>query len=457
MTLSEQLLYMVPTYMLEAVGSYRFLCSYGKCRYAKVPVVIIWTLIYSSVTTLLFVSVDSDYWWHDGLWLITRGGIWCVLINVFFVLDRWKVLFFSITYLTGVHLSRFIIISVGMFLVQLKDEILTLILGDVSEIPRWTYIMAYLLCIPIYAVILYVYRKMLKKYLFFSIDKMNLKEFLFLIWPCVVSLGIVLTLRILIGSGGYGDNPALVYLVPIVCVFLLTMIVIEVMLYRKMKDYQMEAESRKRLEEQLIRMRREIHEIEDMYADIRTMRHDLNGHIANLSALFQSNTDKKEWGIYIDRMQKTVDRLEFSLNTGNPITDVICNRYAMQAERNGVRFTSEFAYPKDSGVDGYDIGIILSNALENALAASCGYDGKPFISLRSYLRKGLFFIEVKNSFVGELILEEETGLPATTKTDGKAHGQGLISIRRQAEKYLGGMDIEILENKEFLLVVYMQV
>ena len=48
-------------------------------------------------------------------------------------------------------------------------------------------------------------------------------------------------------------------------------------------------------------------------------------------------------------------------------------------------------------------------------------------------------------------------LPETTKTDAMTHGQGLISIRRQAEKYLGGMDIEVLENKEFLLVVYMQV
>ena len=79
--------------------------------------------------------------------------------------------------------------------------------------------------------------------------------------------------------------------------------------------------------------------IEDIvYVESDRKKVTFHGHIANLSALFQSNTDKEEWGIYIGRMQKTVDRLEFSLNTGNPITDVICNRYAMQAERSGVRF-----------------------------------------------------------------------------------------------------------------------
>ena len=60
-------------------------------------------------------------------------------------------------------------------------------------------------------------------------------------------------------------------------------------------------------------------------------------------------------------------------------------------------------------------------------------------------------IEVANSAKEELTINPDTGFPVTKKqTEG--HGYGLSNIRRAAEKYYGGMDLQY-EKDEFKLVV----
>lgn len=54
--------------------------------------------------------------------------------------------------------------------------------------------------------------------------------------------------------------------------------------------------------------------------------------------------------------------------------------------------------------------------------------------------KNMYMIEVANSYTGELLLDERSGLPRTTRT-GEGHGFGLENIRHAAHKYFGGMEI----------------
>ena len=58
-------------------------------------------------------------------------------------------------------------------------------------------------------------------------------------------------------------------------------------------------------------------------------------------------------------------------------------------------------------------------------------------------RKGRFFlIEVKNSFVGEVVFGQD-GLPVTTKKeDAPMHSIGLSNVRREAEKYMGELELK---------------
>ena len=57
--------------------------------------------------------------------------------------------------------------------------------------------------------------------------------------------------------------------------------------------------------------------------------------------------------------------------------------------------------------------------------------------------KGCFsLIEVKNAFGGEVVFGRD-GLPVTTKKeDVPMHGIGLSNVRREAEKYMGELELK---------------
>ena len=50
------------------------------------------------------------------------------------------------------------------------------------------------------------------------------------------------------------------------------------------------------------------------------------------------------------------------------------------------------------------------------------------------------------------VIDDETGLPETTKSDKTSHGYGLTNIRKVAQKYYGDIDIR-QDEKSFTLTV----
>lgn len=231
---------------------------------------------------------------------------------------------------------------------------------------------------------------------------------------------------------------------------------------RPLELVQLGEEERKRaiLENQMVQMQREIEEIQDIYTDMRGLRHDMKSHLESIAAVIRkiSCKDKEELGNYIEKMETTVSRLDFAYRTGNPITDVIIHQKKQEAEKQDISFEADFTYPDKQQIDVYDIGIVLNNALENAIEASSKVRGKKSISLRSYMKGNLFFIEVENYFWGEIIFDRETGLPVSSKADKQLHGLGMENIQRCARKYMGGIDVTIHNTgsrKKFNLTIMM--
>ncbi len=93
----------------------------------------------------------------------------------------------------------------------------------------------------------------------------------------------------------------------------------------------------------------------------------------------------------------------------------------------------DFTCPDKQQIDIYDIGIVLNNALANAIEATGRLEGKKSIFLHSYIKGNLFFIEVENDFYGELIMDSKTGLPVSSKENQQHHGLGLENIQRCAK------------------------
>ncbi len=208
-----------------------------------------------------------------------------------------------------------------------------------------------------------------------------------------------------------------------------------------------------RQQAQAIRAR--IHEAEQFYARIRGLKHEMRGHLANLKALAHQGACA-EISDYIARMDETLGDFPVTLQTGNPVTDVIVNDARQRCLDLGVRFEADFHFPEPGAYDAFDVGIILQNLLRNAVEACekvC--TGERLIVLNGK-RKGRFFlIEVKNTFTGEVVFGPD-GLPVTTKKeDVPMHGIGLSNVRREAERYLGELEIKT-DQREFSAAVLLQ-
>lgn len=319
----------------------------------------------------------------------------------------------------------------------------------------------------LYALLLCFYLLLIDRKFVRKEHRLQIHENVFLVLPCIGALCISATVRIMIRSVGngitvniYDTVPATKFWIPVICILLLSTIIASVILFQKLVQYNEESAKRAMLENQVRQMQKEIAEIQDIYADMKGLRHDMRNHLSNIASLIRNGSgfEKAELENYIGKMEETVSRLDFADQTGNPITDIIIHQKKQEAGKKQIPFEVSFVYPKSLRIDVYDIAVILNNALENAIEACDKAEGKRQITLLSYVRDSLFFIEVENDFGEEIAIGEEGGLPVSSKENGKLHGIGISNIQRCARKYMGDIDITLSDvggRKRFSLTVMM--
>ncbi len=232
-------------------------------------------------------------------------------------------------------------------------------------------------------------------------------------------------------------------------VSVVTMLVV-ITLYQRIKAGQQEKLQNEMLAAQVESIRQHIEQVEEIYQDIRSLRHDMANHILTLERLYEGNK-KEEARNYSADLKEKLTWLTGEIKSGNPVTDVILWEAQKEAEQRKIRFCSEFYYPEDAGLNAFDISVILNNALQNAMEHG-GQGEDPYIYIRSYQRNHVYMIEVCNSFTGTLQWDRERGLPLTSKEE-EGHGYGLSNIRKMAEKYFGDIAIDIKDGAFCLSVM----
>ncbi|MCH5256974.1 MAG: sensor histidine kinase [Lachnospiraceae bacterium] len=230
-------------------------------------------------------------------------------------------------------------------------------------------------------------------------------------------------------------------------------------MFTVIKTYQnIKAVKRKEKEETILArqmedMKNHIGEVEELYRAIRSLKHDMKNHVMVLEKLCGKN---EEAGRYVTQLMEQIDETTLSaeIKSGNPVTDIIIREKQKEAKEKGIDFQYEFHYPDNSKLNAFDVSVILNNAINNAIEAAIECENA-YIRLSSYRKDNAYMIEIKNSFVGKREIDENSGLPFTTKS-GEGHGFGLANIRKMSQKYFG--DIEIGQSEqEFSLVVMMMI
>lgn len=437
--------------LLMITGIYfgKFVCPYIKKKKGAVAV----SIVYITIMLVLYMIPPQI----DNFSAYLIGVIAAFL--AMYVEDRrniYQKIFLAITFFS----IRWLTVAMAARL----DDLVTkaLVFRNMSAEKVWlqyglyvgTRVLDIVLCIAFIAVAIglinkaYIYKK----------DEMSVKEMVMLIIPSLVGVtgyGILQyylmiyerdTGKNLIDTYGfYGALSFLHYLISIVA------ILVVIVMFQNWKEMQEEQRGQELELNQISDMKKHIEEVEKLYRDIRSMRHDMGNHIQTLEHLVAHNNmdDATE---YLEHLKNEWDEVSPEIKTGSPVIDVILMEKLREAKERQIRFLSDFHYPQNTKLNAFDLSVIMNNALNNCMENVSRDD--PYISIYSFRKNSIFMITIKNSFVGHLNFGD-SDLPETTKS-GREHGMGLNNIRRVARMYMGDISLE-QGNEEVILSIMMQV
>ena len=293
-------------------------------------------------------------------------------------------------------------------------------------------------------------------------------ELLFILTPGLAGLLVCTLLRITIDTAEngvpetlYDRYPSLMVIMPVILLLLLFSVMFGVKLFQDMICWNREKSSRIILEKQVSSLQEHMGEMERVYSGIRGMRHDMKNTISLIMQLAAGK--EEELKAYLEELNETMDRLEFRFKTGNTVVDTLLNMkyHEIASTVPDLRMDVEgLQFPEKLFIQSYDIGIIIGNALDNAIEACRKLkvkepDAEAFIRISSFQKRELFFLKVENSFDGKVVRKPQNEFPVTDKADRENHGIGLANIKSTAEKYQGTMDFKV-NGRVFILSVMMK-
>lgn len=281
-------------------------------------------------------------------------------------------------------------------------------------------------------------------------------DMLFLIMPGVAAIFVGLMLNIIEvvvitnGTTLYEESPIFYVLIWGILILALLSVIQGLKVFQDRLLLNRANNNRVVLEKQIGSMREYVAEMERFWSGLRSLKHDMRNTLSVVMQLSAEHTEKAQTELqsYLFGLQESMEKLDIRFRTGNVVADTILSmKYheAVQTLPDLKIDVDNLLFPKDLKIQSYDIGVILGNALDNALEAcresrtACP-EAAIFIRLSSSLKRKMFLMEIENSFSGELIMTGQSGFPVTKKKDKDLHGVGLENIKSAAEKYQGAVD-----------------
>ena len=294
----------------------------------------------------------------------------------------------------------------------------------------------------------------------------NRTELLFILTPAAVGLMICMLLRIImitledgVPKMLYDRYPILVIVIPAILLLSLLSILYGVKLFQDMIYWNREKSGRIVLENQISSLQEHMEEMEHIYSGIRGMKHDMKNTLAVIQHL-SVGEGSGELQEYLSELNRGLEKLEVRFRTGNAVVDTLLNMKYHEAMRDmpDLRMDADkLLLPQGIQIHSYDIGVILGNAVDNAIEACQKLKAKEpgaaaFIRISSLQKGNLLILKVENSFDGRLVQRRQEEFPVTDKADRKSHGIGLVNIKSMAEKYQGAVDFKV-NGRVFILSV----
>lgn len=190
-----------------------------------------------------------------------------------------------------------------------------------------------------------------------------------------------------------------------------------------------------------------------MMEEFHEERHNLINKIIVLKSALENN--EREAAVQnLNKIIMSSEETDAISNSGNSTVDAIINfKYAL-AKEYGIRFRLHIFIPENMPIEECDLGVVIGNAIDNAIDATKECKGKEkIIEISMGVKKGSWVMRIRNPFEHAL-RQDRKGNFISTKEEDHLHGFGLSSIEKIVDKY-EGESIAKAEDGYFVLTILM--
>ena len=173
--------------------------------------------------------------------------------------------------------------------------------------------------------------------------------------------------------------------------------------------------------------------ITDKMEDAKIMRHDMKHHLNIINTLL-NDKNYIETKTYIQTLEHNLSDTIVEIFCDNYAVNVILSSLVSKARNENITVECSVSLSEEINIDLIDLGIIISNAIANAINACVKIDdvNHRYISIEAKEHFNQLYIQIINSYLGEVKFVGEFPM-----TEEIGHGLGTRSVAYVAEKYNG--------------------
>lgn len=206
------------------------------------------------------------------------------------------------------------------------------------------------------------------------------------------------------------------------------------------------------LENQNLKLEQQYYqELEKSQTEIRKLGHDMNNHIATISAYLMAN-DIQSANEYFELLQNTVVTTN-RVFCKNSLINAVLNAKYNQIQKQAIDCFINISINQSINIMELDLCSLFANTLDNAIEAVLKIEepSSRKIEVRALIDKGFFSYEIKNSYVHQIFYKDSFFI--SSKDDAERHGYGLRNVSDIVEKYQGTLKIDTDENVFRVLMI----
>lgn len=257
-------------------------------------------------------------------------------------------------------------------------------------------------------------------------------EWIIIISAFVISLTVSFSLHTITEQNRLSE-----FVLTIVVVLLSAMDMIVFLFMRRLNVANQRETEQKLLTLQIQQQQTEIRQLDQQYQKISIIQHDFQNNVECIRQLIIDGEYQKAIQYADSFSNKSKTAIHPFIHCSSSVINAVVNEKFTYASKYGIKCTCRIIILIPEYLE-YDLSIVLSNLLDNAITACKANRSSQIVLILSEVG-GYYRVIVKNT-ISHSVLDNNNMLK-TSKKDARNHGWGLRSIKDIAEIHNGSVDI----------------